>query len=65
MSDCPTRLRLARAFARLESLQIMRGSRANPLLGRAAEEQIIWRELLELELQEVDEQIRRISESCA
>ncbi len=38
---------------------MVRNHRQDPLFERAAEERIIWRELLELELQHVDEQIGR------
>lgn len=50
-----------KAFSLLERIQLDRACRRNPLFGRLVEERIIWRELIELELQEVDEQIERIS----
>jgi len=57
----PTHERLARAFSRLEDMQLVRIEWEDPLLGKSDEERIIWRELLDLELQDVDEQIERIS----
>jgi len=56
---CPTRKRLARAFARLQRIRMVRNHRQDPLFEKSAEERIIWRELLELELQLVDDQIGR------
>lgn len=58
--NCPTRQRVVKAFSLLERIQLDRACRRNPLFGRLVEERIIWRELIELELQEVDEQIERI-----
>ena len=57
---CPTRQRLAQAFSSLENIELVRNRRSDRYFGRSAEERIIWRELLELELQYVDEQIERI-----
>jgi hypothetical protein len=42
-------------------MQLVRIEWDDPHLGKSAEERVIWRELLELELQDVDEQIERIS----
>lgn len=56
-----TRQRLADSFACLESIQLMRDRTDDPLFGRRAEDEIVWRELVELQLQEVDEQIERIA----
>ena len=53
--------RLNRGFSRLQDIQLVRNHRQDPLFGKSIEERIVWRELLELELQEVDEQIERIS----
>lgn len=55
--------RLAEEKAYLEHLDLERVHRGDPSFNRAIEERIIWGELLELELQEVDEQIERISET--
>ncbi len=63
-ASCPTRQRLVRAFSRLQDIQLVRNHRQDPLFGKAAEERIIWRELLEFELQDVDEQIERLSEAA-
>jgi hypothetical protein len=62
---CPTRQRLVEAFSRLQNLQLVRNHRQDPRFGRLVEERIIWRELIELELQEVDKQIERISQPAA
>ena len=56
-----TRERLMRGFSCLKNLQMVRNHRQDPHFGRAVEERIIWRELLELELQSVDEQIDGIT----
>ncbi len=63
MKDTGTRTiheRLAAARARLDLLELERSRSGDPLLGRAVEQRIVWRELLDLELQDVDEQIERI-----
>lgn len=52
--------RLAEARDRLEHLDRERSWSGNPLLGKAVEQRIVWRELLDLELQDFDEQIERI-----
>ena len=52
---CPTRQRLAHSFARLQSIQRKRDQLENALFGRSSEDQIVWRELLELELQAKEE----------
>jgi hypothetical protein len=57
----PTHERLTRAFSRLQHIELARNEREDPRFEQAVEERIIWRELLELELQDVDEQIERIS----
>ena len=54
--------RLAKAAACLERLDAERACCRDPNLGKGMEERIIWRELLDLELQEFDEQIERLSE---
>lgn len=53
----PIAKRLAGEFAVLQEIAFERNFRADPCYGRAAEDRIIWRELFDLELQEVDEQI--------
>lgn len=58
---CPTRKRLAEGFAYLGRLEWERAQGLNPIIGRFVEQRIIWRELLELEIQATDEQIERIS----
>jgi hypothetical protein len=54
--------RLAEEKAYLEHLDLERVHRGDPSFNKTIEERIIWGELLELELQEVDEQIERICE---
>jgi hypothetical protein len=54
--------RLAKAVAYLERLDVERFAHGKPSLGKSIEERIIWRELLDLELQEFDEQTERLSE---
>jgi len=59
--ECPTRKRLTEAFARLGALDRERANGKNPIFAKFIEQRIIWRELLELEVQEADEQIERMS----
>jgi len=59
-----TRQRLLDAFSLLERIELDRAYRRDPLFGSLVEERIIWRELIDLELQEADEQIERISASA-
>ena len=59
-AGCPTQKRLTEAFACLARLACEREQGDEPVFGRFIEQQIIWRELLELELQDTDEQIERI-----
>lgn len=54
--------RLAGAAACLERLEQARRVRGDPTLGKAVEEGIISRELLDLELQEFDEEIGHLAE---
>ena len=56
-----TRDRLERGFSRLQGIQLVRNHRQDRFFGKSAEERIVWRELLDLELQDVDEQIERLS----
>lgn len=53
--------RLAQGFSCLMNLQLVRNHRQDPNFGKAVEERIVWRELLDLELQNVDEQIDGIT----
>jgi hypothetical protein len=57
------RERLAEAVARLERIGAERERRGDSRFGRTAENRIIWGELIELELQEIDEQVNRICSS--
>jgi hypothetical protein len=56
--------RLAKAVAYLELLDVERISHGEPNLGKSIEERIIWRELLDLELQEFEEEIERLAEAA-
>jgi hypothetical protein len=66
--NCPTRHRLAQAFSRLQSIQLARNHLQNPLFEKHNEDRIIWRELLDLELQDIDERMedyQRLQESLS
>ena len=52
--------RLSEEKARLEDLDAERERRSDLGFGRAIEDRVIWRELLDLELQEIDEHVSRI-----
>ena len=54
--------RLSKAAAYLEHLDEERAERGDSTLGKPIEKRIIWRELLDLELQEFDAEIERLSE---
>jgi len=53
----PIAKRLAEEFALLQEIEFERNFRADPWHNKAIEDRIVWRELFDLELQEVDEQI--------
>ena len=53
------RQRLAKAAARLDDLEAERKRQREPHFDQAAEDRIVWRELIELELQELDERLAR------
>jgi hypothetical protein len=55
-----TRQRLAEEKACLEDLDAERKRRRDSRFGRTTEDRVVWSELLELELQEIDEQLSRI-----
>jgi hypothetical protein len=57
--------RLAVSRARLERLDQERIRSGNPFLDKDIEHRIVWSELLELELQEIDEQVDRICRATA
>jgi hypothetical protein len=59
-----TQRRLVEACSCLALLALERADRQDPGFGKSLEERIIWRELLELELQEIDEKIGRISDEA-
>lgn len=53
--------RLAGAVVLLEDIEMLRDYQHDALYGKNLEERLIWSELLELELQEVDEQMERLN----
>jgi hypothetical protein len=58
------RRRLAEVKARLDMLHAERDRLGDPAYEKAAEDEIIWNELIELELQDIDEQLTRIRNSA-
>jgi hypothetical protein len=54
--------RLVKAAACLERLDWERSCCGDPILGKAIEERVVRRELRDLELQDFDQQIERLSE---
>lgn len=62
-NPCPgrtIRLRLAEETACLEDLDAQRNRRGDSGFGKTIEDRIVWGELLELELQEIDERVSHI-----
>ncbi len=62
--ESDTSRRLARKKALLEGLEQERALRHQPSIGKVAEEHVIWGELLELELQDIDEQLEQICDGA-
>jgi hypothetical protein len=60
----PIRQRLADAKACLEQLDSERRRRGDSGFGKTIEERIVWGELIQLELHEIDEQVSRIRGSA-
>ncbi len=56
------RRRLAESFVRLQDIDLARMEGGDPQYAQPLENRIVWRELIELELQEIDEQIAKIAE---
>lgn len=56
--------RLAQAKSSLDYLDLERTQRADPAFGRLLEDQIIWRELLDLEFQEAEDRIARMCDAA-
>ena len=52
--------RLAKGQACLERLDAERIRRGNPGFGKTTEDRVVWCELLDLELQDIDEQVSRV-----
>lgn len=59
-SPSPLASRLAQEKASLDQLDLQRDSRHDTGFEKMTEQKIIWNELLDLELQDIDEQISRI-----
>jgi len=59
-SGATTRRRLCEEVDELERLDAEREERGDSGFGKAAEDRIVWGELIELELQEIDAQVDRI-----
>lgn len=60
-----TRQRLIQGYECLEQIDCQRDTAKYNLLGMLVEHRIVWRELLDLELQDIDEQIARIATRAA
>jgi hypothetical protein len=56
--------RLRDEAARLERLDLERERLGDSRFGQFSEDRIVWSELIELELQEVDEQVNRIRDAA-
>jgi len=56
------RERLAKAADCLERIDTDRSTTGDPTIGQAIEMRIVWRELLDLELQDFDDQIQHLCE---
>jgi hypothetical protein len=62
-SASDTRQRLSQGQAELERLESERRRRGDPRLGKSVEDRIIWGELLELEIQNIDERVSRTGDA--
>jgi hypothetical protein len=60
-----TRQRLAEEKTCLEHLDAERAYRGDSGFGKTTEDRIVWSELLDLELQDIDEQVSRICQAAA
>jgi hypothetical protein len=56
--------RLAEGAACLIRLDEERGRRGDSCFGKTAEDRIVWSELIDLEMQEIDEQVSRICDAA-
>jgi len=56
--------RLSEAGECLDYLEVERLRRHDPAFGKRIEQQIVWRELLELELQDAEEQISSMCDAA-
>lgn len=63
-SLCPVRMRLADAYIRLQHIEVARAEGNDPQYAKTLEDRIIWRELLDLELQEIDKRIETIASTA-
>ena len=60
----PIHKRLTVACDLLEKLDLQRAHRGDSKYGKSTEERIVWRELLDLELQEADQRMLEIAEEA-
>ena len=63
-TEATTKDRLSKAKECLDYLEVEREYRADPGFGRLIEQQMIWRELLELELQDAEERITSMCDAA-
>jgi hypothetical protein len=56
--------RLSEAKQCLDYLEVEREHRGDPAFGKLIEQQILWRELLELELQDAEERITTMCDAA-
>ncbi len=56
-TETATKERVSKAKECLDYLEIEREQRGDPAFGKLVEQQMIWRELLELQLQDAEERI--------
>ena len=65
MGNISTRQRLVQGYEWLERLEAQSETPRHQILGKIVEHRIIWRELVDLELQDIDEQIAQIAARAA
>jgi hypothetical protein len=63
-TEAAIRDRLSKAKECLDYLEVEREHRNDPAFGRLIEHQTIWRELLELELQDAEERIASMCDAA-
>jgi hypothetical protein len=63
-TDAVIKDRLSKSKECLDYLEVEREHRGDPAFGRLVEQQMIWRELLELELQDAEERITSLCDAA-